>query len=86
MSVDEDENIILANIPSLLSDREVKTKTGGTAEEWSLREIHSTRSLPRNIQFSLIIENGSRYLRVSGKIHRETNRFSNIEVNGVLIG
>ncbi len=82
MSLDTDENFIQANISSLLSAREVKAKTCEISGEWKLHEneIYYIHSMPRNIEFAVILENGSVCLRVSAKIHRETARLSNIEV------
>ncbi len=81
--MDEDENFIQANISSLLSAREVKLKTGEIHGEWKLHEIHSIHPMPRNIEFMVILENGSACLRVSAKISRETARLSNIEVEEI---
>jgi hypothetical protein len=81
MSLDEDENIIRANFPSLLLARELKAKTGGA--EWRLHEIHHIHSMPRNIEFGLSLVSGSACLRVGAKINRKTYRFSNIEVEEI---
>jgi hypothetical protein len=80
MSLDADENFIRSNFYSLLLTPKLKAKTGGVGAEWSLIEFHSIHAMPRNIEFSLSLEKDSAHLRVSSKINRETNRFSNIKV------
>ncbi len=79
MSLDADENFIRSNFDSLLLTRELKAKTGGVGAEWRLIEFHSIHAMSRNIEFSLSLEKDSAHLRVSAKINRETNRFSNIK-------
>lgn len=79
--MDEDENFIRANISALLSAPEVKVKTGKISGEWTLNEIHYIHGMPRNIEFSAILENGSSFVRVSAKINRHTANLSNIEVS-----
>ena len=79
MSLDADENFIRSNFDSLLLTRELKDKTGGVGAGWRLIEFHSIHAMPRNIEFSLSLEKDSAHLRVSAKINRETNRFSNIK-------
>jgi hypothetical protein len=83
--MDEDENFILANISSLLAAREVKVKTGEISGEWRVHEnkINNTHGMPRNIEFTVVLENGPACLRVSAKIHRHTARISNIEVDEI---
>ena len=81
MNLDEDHNFILGNFPSLLLTSELKAKTTGTGDAWNLHEIYQIHSMLRNIEFGLVLENGSAYLRVRAKINRQTKKFSNIEVN-----
>lgn len=77
-----EKNLILANLPALLSAREVKSKTGQIPGEWGLHEgeINSFHGMTRNVEFTVIIQNASVLLKVSAKIHRETKKFSNIKV------
>jgi hypothetical protein len=80
MSLIAEENFIRANLSSLLLARELKAKTEGPHGAWNLHEIHFIHATPRNIEFRLMIENNSAYLRVSAKINRKTKRFSNLKV------
>ena len=77
--MDEDENIIRANLPSLLSACELRARAG-TGGEWKLHEIHYIHAMPKNIEFSLILESGPDQVRVSAKINRKTQRLSDIKV------
>ena len=79
MSLDEDENIIRANLPFVLLVPELK----GKGEGWDLNEIHHIHSTPRNIEFGLTLVKGSECLRVSGKIHRAPYRISNVEIEEI---
>ena len=77
----DDENFIRLNIPALLSASEVKFKTGQIGGEWKLNEIHYVHGMPRNIEFSAILENGSAFLRVTAKINRQTAKIAKIQVS-----
>ena len=77
----DDENFIRLNILALLSAPEVKSKTGQIGGEWKLNEIHYVHGMPRNIEFSAILENGSAFLRVMAKINRQTAKISKIQVS-----
>ena len=83
--MNEDENLIRENISSLLSSREVKAKTGEILGEWKLHEdkIQTIHPMPRNVEFSVGLVNGSACLRVSAKIHRNTAKISNIEIEEI---
>ena len=84
MSLDDDENFIRLYVPSLLLCRELKVKTAEIRGEWKLfeDEIQSIHSMPRNIEFTVLLVNEFASLRVRAKINRETAKFSNIEIDG----
>jgi len=81
----EDEPFIRKNIPALLLARDVKTKTDAIQGQWQLHEdeINYIHPMPSNIEFAIVLVNGSSCLRVSAKINRQTARLSNIEAEEV---
>jgi hypothetical protein len=78
--MDENEEFIKKSIPSLLSHRLVKSKTEEIGGEWHLDTVVGFHTMPRNIEFSLILTNGERHLRVAATIRRDTASFSKIVV------
>lgn len=77
-----EEKLIRENIPSLLSHRQVKTKMGSIDGTWSLLndEVGAYHGTQKNIEFTLIFENGAHCVQVTAKLHRETAKLSNIAV------
>jgi hypothetical protein len=80
--MNEDEILIRSNLPSLLSSSEVRLKTDEISGEWTLHEneIQYIHPMPSNIEFKVLLVNGSACLLVSAKINRVTAKFSNIDV------
>lgn len=79
----EDEPFLREHMPSLLSSKEVKAKTGNG--EWALLndEINYIHPMPRNVEFMMVLYNGSDCLKVSAKINRDTAKLSNIKVEEI---
>jgi len=77
----DDENFIRSNIAALLSAPKVKAKTREIGGQWKLHEINASHGMPRNIEFSAILENGSAFLRVMAKINRQSAKVSISEVS-----
>jgi hypothetical protein len=77
----DDENFIRSNISALLSAPKVKVKTGEIGGEWKLNEIHYIHGMPRNIEFSAILENGPAFIHVMAKINRQSAKLSISEVS-----
>ncbi|MFN7141894.1 MAG: hypothetical protein ACK4UN_21450 [Limisphaerales bacterium] len=82
--MNENESLIRENFPKLLAHRQVKALTG-IGGEWVLLndEITAYHATTKNIETTIVITNGSRCIRVSGKIHRATLKLSNIEVQEI---
>jgi hypothetical protein len=78
---EDDKNFIRSNIPALLLAPKVKSKTGEIAGEWKLLndEIPHCHSTSKNIEFTVFLLNGDRWIKVTAKINRDTAKFSNIE-------
>lgn len=78
--MDENEKFIRENVASLLVHPQVKAKTNGG--QWSLvnDECPSFWPTPRNIEFSAVLQNGAKCVRVKGTINRATAKFSNVTV------
>ena len=80
MDTYEDEAFIRDNIPELLATPEMKAKTNEVGGCWKLLDFSHIGSRARNIKFTASFENGASYWLVSGKINRDSGKFSNIEI------
>ena len=78
--MDEAVNFIRLHISSLLKTHEVKAKMEEIGGKWELHAVNHIHSMPKNIEFSVILWNGTTCLFVAAKINRQTARLSNITV------
>ena len=81
--MEEEYNLIHANIKRLLSAKSVKEISGKIKGEWELHEISHIHGMPRNVEFSAAFTNGGACLFVSAKINRQTAKISNIEIREI---